>query len=292
MKIDTFETLEKFRQVREQLDPGLFITALIAALLAAYAAAGMYRFFYERRGTGSQVHRAFPLLAIAITTLFIGVQLSIPLSLGLLGSLSIIRFRTPIKEPEEVGFIMLVIAASISAATFNFRFLLLMYVVAFISLLLTRGARAWKLFTRDGVLVLTVPAEQAPAHMSAVETVLKSRLKRFQLESSSIRDGQANFQYVFSGLKSDVPQLQAELARQVPVQSINIFLDQDTARRNADAAQKTAHGLDPTRFAGAKRARPTNGERFFSSNFGADHEQHVLQVEILRNLESTDHDFR
>ena len=141
MKIDTFETLEKFRQVREQLDPGLFITALIAALLAAYAAAGMYRFFYERRGTGSQVHRAFPLLAIAITTLFIGVQLSIPLSLGLLGSLSIIRFRTPIKEPEEVGFIMLVIAASISAATFNFRFLLLMYVVAFISLLLTRGAR-------------------------------------------------------------------------------------------------------------------------------------------------------
>ena len=120
MKIDTFETLEKFRQVREQLDPGLFITALIAALLAAYAAAGMYRFFYERRGTGSQVHRAFPLLAIAITTLFIGVQLSIPLSLGLLGSLSIIRFRTPIKEPEEVGFIMLVIAASISAATFNF----------------------------------------------------------------------------------------------------------------------------------------------------------------------------
>ncbi|HRV30356.1 MAG TPA: DUF4956 domain-containing protein [Kiritimatiellia bacterium] len=225
MKIDTFETLEKFRQVREQLDPGLFITALIAALLAAYAAAGMYRFFYERRGTGSQVHRAFPLLAIAITTLFIGVQLSIPLSLGLLGSLSIIRFRTPIKEPEEVGFIMLVIAAAISAATFNFRFLLLMYVVAFISLLLTRGARAWKLFTRDGVLVLTVPADQAPAHMSAVETVLKSRLKRFQLESSSIRDGQANFQYVFSGLKSDVPQLQAELARQVPVQSINIFLD-------------------------------------------------------------------
>ena len=165
------------------------------------------------------------MLAIAITTLFIGVQLSIPLSLGLLGSLSIIRFRTPIKEPEEVGFIMLVLAASISAATFTFRFLLLMYVVAFISLLLTRGARAWKLFTRDGVLVLTVPAEQAPAHMSAVETVLKSRLKRFQLESSSIRDGQANFQYVFSGLKSDVPQLQAELARQVPVQSINIFLD-------------------------------------------------------------------
>jgi hypothetical protein len=30
-----------------------------------------------------------------------------------MGSLSIIRFRTPIKEPEEVGFLLLVIAASV-----------------------------------------------------------------------------------------------------------------------------------------------------------------------------------
>jgi hypothetical protein len=93
--------------------------ALLASLLAALLAAGLYRFFYESRGTGSQVARAFPLLALAITTLFVCIQVSIPLSLGLLGSLSIIRFRTPIKEPEEVGFIMLVIASSVAAATYN-----------------------------------------------------------------------------------------------------------------------------------------------------------------------------
>ena len=225
MKLTSIEALEKFQQVRDQLDPGLFVAALLAALAAAYAAAGFYRLFYERRGTGSQVYRAFPLLAISITTLFIGVQLSIPLSLGLLGSLSIIRFRTPIKEPEEVGFIMLVIAAAISAATFNFSFLFLMYAVAFASLLLTRGARAWKLFTRDGVLLLTIPAEDASAHIAAVEKLLAERLKRYRLESSSVREGQASFQYIFSGLKGSVPELQADLAAQVPLQSLNIFLD-------------------------------------------------------------------
>ena len=221
----TFNVLDSFRQVREQLDPGLFVVALLASLAAAYVAAGFYRFFYERRGTGSQVHRAFPLLGIAITTLFIGVQLSIPLSLGLLGALSFIRFRTPIKEPEEVGFLMLVIAAAISSATFNFRFLVLMYVVAFASLLLTRGARALRLLKRDGVLVVTLPAEAAPERFAAVESVLQARLARHRLESASVREGIASYQYVFSGLKGEIAALQAELARQAPVQALNVFLD-------------------------------------------------------------------
>ena len=220
-----FNVLDCFQQVREQLDPGLFLTALLASLAAAYLAAGFYRFFYERRGTGSQVHRAFPLLGIAVTTLFIGVQLSIPLSLGLLGALSFIRFRTPIKEPEEVGFLMLVIAAAISSATFNFRFLVLMYAVAFLSLLLSRGASAWNLLRRDGVLVLSLPADAAPAHMAALEPILASRLARHRLESATVHDGLSSYQFVFSGLQCPVPDLQAELSGRAPLHSLNIFLD-------------------------------------------------------------------
>ncbi|MDR0994082.1 MAG: DUF4956 domain-containing protein [Verrucomicrobiota bacterium] len=219
------EILDSFQAVRAQLDSGMFIMALLASLLASCVASVFYRFFYERRGTGSQVHRAFPLLGISITTLFIGVQLSIPLSLGLLGALSIIRFRTPIKEPEEVGFIMLVIAAAISAATFNFQFLVILYLVAFFSLLLMRGASAWKWLKRDGILVLTLPAAETRTHMDAVEACLSARLKRHRMESASVRDGTSTFQYVFSGLKGNVPDLQAALSAQAPVQTVNIFLD-------------------------------------------------------------------
>ena len=45
-----------------------------------------------------------------------------------------IRFRTPITEPEEVGFIMLVIASAICAATFNFDFILYLCVFALLAL--------------------------------------------------------------------------------------------------------------------------------------------------------------
>ncbi len=212
-------------KVRDQLDPGLFCSALLAALLAAFAASLLYRFFYERRGTGSQVHRAFPLLAVAVTTLFVGVQISIPLSLGLLGSLSIIRFRTPIKEPEEVGFIMLVIAASISAATFNFAFIVYMYVAATLALVVMRGAAALRWFKRDGLMILTLPQEAAAAKYPEIAAFLKEGVARFSLESMSTHGGQTSYQLVFSGVKGDAAALEAGLAKVAPFTSVSIFLD-------------------------------------------------------------------
>lgn len=220
-----FKALEDFQQVRDHLDPSLFVLALLSSLGAAFIASALYRRFYERRGTGSQVHRAFPLLGISITTLFIAVQLSIPLSLGLLGALSIIRFRTPIKEPEEVGFIMLVIATSVSAATFNFVFMGLLLVIAIAALLLVRAGRGLRQGSRDGLLVLQLPDPDASAAWPQVQTCLSKHLRRTVMESSSSRDGLTHLQMAFSGLKTSVPDLQTALRAVAPFQSINVFLD-------------------------------------------------------------------
>ncbi|MDE0839195.1 MAG: DUF4956 domain-containing protein [Kiritimatiellae bacterium] len=89
----------------------------------------------------------------------VGVQISLPLSLGLLGTLSIIRFRTPIKEPEETGFLVLVIAAAIICATFNFLFLIILYAIAGVMLYVrNRGVHKEK---GDGMLVLVLSDEEA-----------------------------------------------------------------------------------------------------------------------------------
>jgi len=156
MIIDKMKIVESLQHHTGEIDPRLFVVALTASLLSSLVAGALYRIFYERRGTGSQINRAFPLLGISITTLFIGVQVSLPLSLGLLGALSIIRFRTPIKEPEEVGFIMLVIASAITCATFNFQFLVIMHLMAVLTLVLLKGAFVLKSVTRDGIVVVTV----------------------------------------------------------------------------------------------------------------------------------------
>jgi hypothetical protein len=91
-----------------QISPMAFLMLMAISLLSSLFIAYLYLHFYSSRATGSQVHRAFPLLGISVTSIFVTIQFSLPLSLGLLGALSIVRFRTPIKEPEEIGFMMLV----------------------------------------------------------------------------------------------------------------------------------------------------------------------------------------
>ncbi len=217
--------LEEFRKSQELFDPGLFVVALAASLIAAFVASSLYRVFYENRGTGSHVHKAFPLLGISITALFVAIQVSIPLSLGLLGALSIIRFRTPIKEPEEVGFIMLVIAGSVCAATFHFDFLVILYVVAVVALLLVRWARARRWMPCDGVLIVSVRDDKAANLPALLASALGGRVRRWSLESSASRDGLTRIQMVFSGLRTNVTDLQNAIKGEVQAVSVDVFLE-------------------------------------------------------------------
>jgi hypothetical protein len=219
-QIRLLDALAAYEQITENMSLSLFGVALLASLLAALLAAGLYRFFYESRGTGSQVARAFPLLALAITTLFVCIQVSIPLSLGLLGSLSIIRFRTPIKEPEEVGFIMLVIASSVAAATYNFMFLALRFAFATASLFAARRLRAGGFLKRDGLIVVTVPAGGA---FSAEElsALLRRHVRRHAVQSVGVQNGKVSVQVTFSGLKTEAVRLQDEIARAFAAETIH-----------------------------------------------------------------------
>lgn len=140
-----------------------FLFALSISLVSAYMLSILYRIFYENRATGSQVHRCFIILGPSITAIFIAIQHSLPLSLGLLGALSIIRFRTPIKEPEEIGFIMLLCACSVVIATFQIMLLVGLLSVVLIGL----SIRTWLMpslaFSKrtDGILVISACSEAA-----------------------------------------------------------------------------------------------------------------------------------
>ncbi len=72
---------------------------------------------YIRFGTSLSNRRAFArnfLLLTVTTTLIISiVKSSVALSLGLVGALSIVRFRAAIKEPEELAFLFLAISVGL-----------------------------------------------------------------------------------------------------------------------------------------------------------------------------------
>ena len=221
-QLGVLEAVEAYERISEQLDLGRFALALAVSLAAALAVAWLYRAFCESRGTGSQLWRAFPL---AITTLFLCIQISIPLSLGLLGSLSIIRFRTPVKEPEEVGSVMLVIASSIAAATFHFAFIAVMLAFAAACALAAAKMRGARLFRRDGLLVLSMPDASA-ANLGALRAALDGAFARHSVQSAASAGGTTTVQVSFSGLRSDPCSLQVAVRAAVPAAgTVNVFLD-------------------------------------------------------------------
>ncbi len=157
----------------------------------------MYQLFYGSRHIGAGVHRAFIIGGPAITTLFLGIQVSIPLSLGLLGALSFVRFRTPVKDPAEIGFLLLLIASSIGAATNNYLIIVILFVLVFLTLSihwLTRNRFTW--FGR-GHLMISVDQPSFSDLKGKLTVFLGERLRGLRLETMSVLEDRVSLHYQY-----------------------------------------------------------------------------------------------
>ena len=74
----------------------------------------LLRWHFERFGSTlssrGEFAQVFPFIMLTTTLIITVVKSSLALSLGLVGALSIVRFRTPIKEPEELAYLFFAIA--------------------------------------------------------------------------------------------------------------------------------------------------------------------------------------
>jgi len=87
-----------------------FAINLILAAILAYML--KYLFISYASTSSNKKYFANNFILLAMTTMFIItiIKTSLALSLGLVGALSIVRFRAPIKEPEELVYLFLTIA--------------------------------------------------------------------------------------------------------------------------------------------------------------------------------------
>ena len=99
-----------------QLDLITTLFSFIMCILMSF----IVRDFYIRRSfslTGKMhIGSIIPVLSAVVFLVIVVVKSSLALSLGLVGALSIVRFRTPIKEPEELVYLFLAIAVGLGYA--------------------------------------------------------------------------------------------------------------------------------------------------------------------------------
>ena len=75
------------------------------------------------------IANVFPIFSSSIYLIVITIKSSLVLSLGLVGALSIIRFRTAIKETEQIIYFLILTAISIASAANSFLFAIIFSII-------------------------------------------------------------------------------------------------------------------------------------------------------------------
>lgn len=102
--------LEYFAGQSGDVDVDDFIINLLLAALLSFILSRFYIRFGSSLSNRELFGRNFVVLSMTTMLVITIVKSSLMLSLGLVGALSIIRFRAAIKEPEELSYLFLAIA--------------------------------------------------------------------------------------------------------------------------------------------------------------------------------------
>jgi hypothetical protein len=212
--------------VNPDVGAGPLILLLTVAAGSGLFLSRLFRAAHPRDAAAGSVSVSFPLFALSLTGLFLTVQFSLPLSLGLLAALSLVRFRTPVKHPEETAFLMAVVATCVTLGAYKLAFAgaLLGAVTLVSAATALRPARE----PRHGGLVDVSVLSSLPADVTFPAPAASGL--PCALESMSVGPCGARFKYRFPLLaEAEIQALLEELRRRVPAARIAVHVDADRA---------------------------------------------------------------
>lgn len=115
---------------------------LLSLLVSAIFACVMwlaYRISHDNKSYRREFGTTLIMLALISTVLMDLIQSNLALSLGMLGSLSIVRFRTNIKDYRDIGFIFWAMAIGIASATQSYAIAMIGSCILFAMMVFTRS---------------------------------------------------------------------------------------------------------------------------------------------------------
>ncbi len=178
--MNKWELFQKFLVTQEEQIqlPDFLINALIVILLA-----WLLEITYIKCGKSLSNRRSFGqnFILLGFTTMLVisVVKSSLALSLGLVGALSIVRFRAAIKEPEELSYLFLVISMGLGLGA-NLRLITITAFIIIVAFLWLRFLFGKKDIVNN--LFLTVNTTNKELSLHRIEVVLSKYFKHYQIK--------------------------------------------------------------------------------------------------------------
>jgi uncharacterized membrane protein YhiD involved in acid resistance len=159
--------------------------------------------FYIRYGNAVSNRRRFAanFVPLALTTMAIMmiVQPSVSLSLGLVGALSIIRFRAAIKDPEELTYLFLIIGVGL--ATGADQPLIAIIIISFVLLFLFLSKKVGKdsAFLDENRMYINITTDQND--IVVIEKILSDTLKQVTLKRMDTINGGLDISFMAKSIE-------------------------------------------------------------------------------------------
>jgi hypothetical protein len=198
-RLETFQEFLSTQSIKVSVFD--FLLNLLLTVLLSYILSVLYRRYAKTLSNRKQFSENFILIASATMLIITIVKSSLALSLGLVGALSIVRFRAAIKEPIELTYLFLVIAIGVGLGANQITVTCLGFTIL-ILIIISRGH--FSRIDTNRNLHLSISSETGNGLiLENVVTVLKNncsgvQLKRFDENNTTI---EASFSVEFENFE-------------------------------------------------------------------------------------------
>ncbi|MBQ1311472.1 MAG: DUF4956 domain-containing protein [Blautia sp.] len=164
------------------------IVDMVLAMVLSFCVGLFIYFIYRKTYSGVMYSASFGVTLIALsmisTLVILAVTSNVVLSLGMVGALSIVRFRTAIKEPLDIAFLFWAIAAGIVLAAGMIPLAVFGSVLIGLILLLFVNRKS---HSNPYILVITCDNHE---NENAVREYVQNHTERCQVKSKTAQKGQ------------------------------------------------------------------------------------------------------
>ena len=171
----------------------LSVADMAVSMLLAFAIGLFIFYIYKKsyRGVMYSANFGTSLIAVALVTTFVmlAVTSNVVLSLGMVGALSIVRFRTAVKDPMDIAFLFWSLAAGIVLASGLVHLAVLGSLFIGIVMLVFSDRR-----DEERPYILVVHCADETAERTARDFAA-SRVKALSLKSKSVSPGRVELNY-------------------------------------------------------------------------------------------------
>lgn len=184
--------MKKVLEALSEMQTKMPIQTVFLILVIAFIVAMIIYLTYKNTYTGVMYNPRFNISLVMITMVttivMVVIGSNISVSLGMVGALSIIRFRTAVKDPRDTAFIFWGVVSGLACGTQNYTIVLAGSVVICLVLF---GFK--KIVSKDDKYLLIIKGNDL--NIKAIEKVIEKSVKYFSCKGKYVKDSNVELIY-------------------------------------------------------------------------------------------------